>query len=120
MELQQIVDRIRAIRSEMSAIETRITDLSLTLTELEQLDGEWDTLDAELALYEGMLDVWVEPEFEEPPAPAPEEQEEEEKEEEIDYANPPEWLVKKWDEERDSWTNWNAYESEAFDLADEV
>lgn len=118
MEVNTIVERIQAIKAEMSTIEERVCDLSLTLEEIKSLDDEWDILDAELAMYDDMLNVWADPQFEEPPPspPSPEKEEEEE----IDYTNPPEWLVKKWDEERDSWTNWNAYSDATFDLADEV
>lgn len=127
MELQEITQKIRALKSEMSLIEKRlITDYTLTLEDIKRLESEWETLDDELTTFLEMLPLptlspWTGHELEEPPSSEEEEEEEEkEKEEEIDYSNPPEWLVKKWEEERDSWTNYNAYGSEAFDLADEI
>lgn len=120
METQELIERIKAIKADMGAIEKRINHESLTLEEINTLEDDLDILAAELSMYEEMFIGWGGPEYEEPP-PSDDEEEEQEKEEgEIDYTNPPEWLVKKWDEERDSWTNWNAYSDATFDLADEV
>lgn len=141
MELHEIIWNIRTLKSKMNLLEKRlITDYTLTLEDIKRLESEWETLDDELESFREMLPLptltpWTGHELEEPPSSEEEEEEEDkekekeegedkekekEKEEEIDYSNPPEWLVKKWEEERDSWTNYNAYGSEAFDLADEV
>ncbi len=55
METHTILERMRFLKDQMNEIEKRMTDESLTLTELEQLDGEWDMLDAELEHYDEIL-----------------------------------------------------------------
>ncbi len=57
METHTILERMRFLKDQMNEIEKRMTDESLTLTELEQLDGEWDMLDAELEHYDEILEA---------------------------------------------------------------
>lgn len=57
METHTILERMRFLKDQMNEIEKRMTDESLTLTELEQLDGEWDILDAELEHYDEILEA---------------------------------------------------------------
>ena len=57
METQTILERMRSLKDQMNEIEKRMTDESLTLTELEQLDGEWDMLNAELEHYDEILEA---------------------------------------------------------------
>lgn len=111
MELQSIFERIRFLRAEMTAIEKRIIEDSLTLEEIKSLDDEWEILDAELEMYDDMLELaqaedrWEVSQMEEP--------EEEE--------NPPDWLVAQWEAERDQYTNQNTWVyTSTFDLGDEV
>ena len=57
METHTILERMRSIKDQMNEIEKRMTDESLTLTELEQLDGEWDMMNAELEHYDEILEA---------------------------------------------------------------
>ena len=113
------LDRMRAIRDRMNEIEKQITDESLTLVELQQLDGEWDILDAELSMYDEMLEadhyrqMWEVAQLEEPLEREIYVQEQEDD----DWANPSDETVARWDEERAGWGYDRDY---TFDLADEV
>jgi hypothetical protein len=115
------LERIRSIRDQMNEIEKRTTDESLTLEELERLDGEWDMLDAELAMYDELLQLdqaqqaWEVGQLEEPI-----EEDNQPPQEEEWWLNPSDEDVARWDAERASWTNENLYGNETFDLADEV
>ena len=87
METHTILERMRFLKDQMNEIEKRMTDESLTLTELEQLDGEWDILDAELEHYDEILEadhyrqMWEISQLEEPI------EEEVPRDEEEDYAD---------------------------------
>lgn len=101
-KMESIINRIRDIKSKQNDIESKFMDKSLTLTELEQLDCEWDILDEELRMHEETLEaatslthLWNVPEFEEP-------------EEDLDT---------RWSEETEHWVR---YGSPVFELADEV
>ena len=55
--METTLERVQSIKDQMNELEKRINDEthSLTLEQLEQLDGEWEILDAELAMYEDVL-----------------------------------------------------------------
>lgn len=115
MELQSILERIRSLRAEMAVIEKRIIEDSLTLEEIKSLDDEWEILDAELEMYDDMLELaqaedrWDVAQLEEP------------EEEEINMENPPDWLVERWEADREQFTNQNTWVYvSTFDLGDEV
>lgn len=111
--MEQTLERVQAIKAEMKDIENRINDHSLTLAELEALDDEWEVLDAELEMYDDILYSQQVAEQAELELAKPEDEEEE------DFTNPPEWLVERWESERDFICGNNIYEY-LFDLADEV
>jgi len=119
------LEHMRAIRDRMNEIEKQITDESLTLVELEQLDGEWDFLDAELSAYDEMLEadryrqMWEVAALEEPLEREVYIQDRED-EDDYDWTNPSDETVARWDLERQRMSGWG-YEGEgAFNLADEV
>lgn len=111
MELQSIFERIRFLRAEMTTIEKRIIEESLTLEEIKSLDDEWEILDAELEMYDDMLELaQAEDRWEVSQMEDPEEEE-----------NPPDWLVERWEADRDQYTNQNTWVYvSTFDLGDEV
>ena len=55
--METTLERVQSIKDQMNELEKRINDEthSLTLEQLEQLDGEWEILDADLAMYEDIL-----------------------------------------------------------------
>lgn len=99
------LERIRSIRDQMNDIEKRIHDDSLTDEQRNELDDEWEMLDAELAMYDEILFLQ---ELEIIP------------EEDDDWTNPSDEDVERWDLERQRMSGWG-YEGEGmFDLADEI
>ena len=118
------LERMRTIRDRMNEIERQMTNESLTLEEVNNLDGEWDVLDAELAMYDDMLaadhyrQMWEISQLEEPLEREIYVQDRED-EEDYDWTNPSDEDVARWDEERLRTTGWTCVESK-FDLGDEV
>jgi hypothetical protein len=108
----------------MNEIERQMTNESLTLEEVNNLDGEWDILDAELAMYDDMLaadhyrQMWEISQLEEPLEREIYVQDRED-EEDYDWTNPSDEDVARWDEERLRTSGWTCVESK-FDLGDEV
>jgi hypothetical protein len=113
MEHQSIIEQIHSIRSQMNEIEKRINTDSLTIEQIRELDGEWEILDAELSMYDDMLETAQTLAYMSEAATLEEPIEE-------DWANPSDEDVDRWDLERQRMSGWG-YEGEgAFDLADEV
>lgn len=121
MDNYSTLDRMRTIRDRMNEIERQMTNESLTLVELERLDGEWDILDAELSMYDEMLEadhyrqMWEVAVLDEPLEQVVYVQVRDDEDEE----NPSDETVERWEQERDDWGR--AYEERGmFNLADEV
>jgi len=102
--MDSTLERIKAIQAQLNDIEKRMTDDSLTTEQKTELDDEWEMLDAELAMYDDIL-------FQNQLA----------EQAELDWTNPSDEDVARWDEERDRWANQNTWSyGSTFDLTDEV
>jgi len=101
--MDSTLERIKAIQAQLNDIEKRMTDDSLTAEQKTELDDEWEMLDAELAMYDDIL-------FQNQLA----------EQAELDWTNPSDEDVERWDLERQRASGWG-YEGEGtFDLADEI
>lgn len=111
--MDSITNQIRALRAAQAEIEKRISNDSLTLEQINELDGEWEMLDAELSMYDDMLAA----------ASALVQLEEVvvvNDDEDYDWTNPSDEDVERWDLERQRVSGWGYEEESTFDLASEV
>lgn len=75
MEMESIFERMRFLKDQMNEIEKRMVDESLTLEEINNLEGERDILDAELEYFDELVQasyaqqIWEISELEEPIEP---------------------------------------------------
>lgn len=119
--MESIIERIKVLRAQQSDIEKRIGNDSLTLEQINELDGEWEILDAELSMYDEMLEAATTlAMFEETADLDEREVYVQEREEEYDWTNPTDEDVERWDLERQRMSGWGYEEESTFDLANEV
>ena len=101
--MDSTLERIKAIQAQLNDIEKRVTDDSLTTEQKTELDDEWEMLDAELAMYDDIL-------FQNQLA----------EQAELDWTNPSDEDVERWDLERQRMSGWGYEGDGTFDLADEI
>ena len=101
--MDSTLERIKAIQAQLNDIEKRMTDDSLTTEQKTELDDEWEMLDAELAMYDDIL-------FQNQLA----------EQAELDWTNPSDEDVERWDLERERTSGWGYEGDGTFDLSDEI
>ena len=111
--MDSIINQIRALRAAQAEIEKRLRDDSLTLEQINELDGEWEILDAELSMYDDMLEAATALAQLEEVAVANDDDDEW-------WLNPTDEDVERWELERERTSGWRYDEEGTFDLANEV
>ncbi len=112
--MQSILEQIKSLRAQQNDIEKRIASDSLTLEQINELDGEWEILDAELSMYDDILETATIVAYMTETAPL------EEPEDDYDWTNPTDEDVERWELERQRTSGWRYEEENTFDLASEV
>ena len=107
--MDSTLERIKAIQAQLNEIEKRMTDDSLTTEQKTELDGEWEMLDAELAMYDDIMFQYQLAEQAELDIVG-----------EDDCINPSDEDVARWDLERQRTSGWGYEGDGTFNLADEA